>query len=750
MITKINKIKNLGLFSNYRWDGQLPQFKTFNVIYGWNGSGKTTLSRLFAALETGKHEKFNDLQYDVEIDGIAYSQGNPCNTKIRVFNEDYVENNIDMISGKANSIFILGKEDKALAEEIKDLEVQLYGDSDNPEDFGLLKKLELIQKSLESKEKERGLIFSSVAKTIGQIGSGKTIRSYTKRNSEEDFYKLSGKVFLSSDEFAAQNATVNSEQKGVIAEITIVDIERSIPILLKEAQKLLECTVEVKVITELKDNDDLSQWVEHGMTLHKSQNSTSCLFCGQEIPNSRIEELLQFFTKKDQDLKIELDKLIQKLEGVKNKISKLEVPDEARFYSGFSEKYSIALSRLNISRNELVANISELIQEINNKKSHTNEALKLETNIDIPPFTESIRVLNEIVQLHNEKSKNFAKHVIDASEKIKVHYLSEVYDEINQFDREIEGLKKEIDRLKNGNPEENSEELGIIRIQQRIEENRNKISLAGLACDEFNSQLGTFLGRNELCFETTDEGYVLKRNGELAKNLSEGEKTAIAFVYFITHLKDIGFNADNGIIVIDDPISSLDSNSLFQAFSFLKNAVQDASQVFILTHNYDFLRLINNWFNNLERKFKNTSRYMVTNESEKGSRIAKLVKLDDLLINYNTEYQFLFKLLKTYDPAMSQIQDVYFLPNIARKVLENFLMIMIPDSRDIYSKLTELPFDELKKNSIYSFVNDQSHMTGKGFDPSLVPEAKKVIPYLLEMIETTFPDHYKILTENCK
>ena len=51
MITKIEKIKNLGIFTDYKWDSNLPEFKRFNLIYGWNGSGKTTLSQLFDSLE---------------------------------------------------------------------------------------------------------------------------------------------------------------------------------------------------------------------------------------------------------------------------------------------------------------------------------------------------------------------------------------------------------------------------------------------------------------------------------------------------------------------------------------------------------------------------------------------------------------------------------------------------------------------------------------------------------------------------
>ncbi len=53
MITKINKIKGFGIFKNFN-GGTLPEFKTFNLIYGWNYSGKMTLSRVFRYLGKGR------------------------------------------------------------------------------------------------------------------------------------------------------------------------------------------------------------------------------------------------------------------------------------------------------------------------------------------------------------------------------------------------------------------------------------------------------------------------------------------------------------------------------------------------------------------------------------------------------------------------------------------------------------------------------------------------------------------------
>jgi len=72
MISKINKIKNLGLvFSNYTWDSTIPDFKQFNLIYGWNGTGKTTLSRLFDAIGGCRDLKREWLGFKQELESIV-------------------------------------------------------------------------------------------------------------------------------------------------------------------------------------------------------------------------------------------------------------------------------------------------------------------------------------------------------------------------------------------------------------------------------------------------------------------------------------------------------------------------------------------------------------------------------------------------------------------------------------------------------------------------------------------------------
>ena len=217
--------------------------------------------------------------------------------------------------------------------------------------------------------------------------------------------------------------------------------------------------------------------------------------------------------------------------------------------------------------------------------------MELERNIE-RKLVNGVKELNTVIANHNKKTNNFVAQQKSDSEKIERHHLSTVYDKVQELDTQIKGLKDEILALTNGD----DKQTGKTKLLARIAENKAKVSSSHKACELLNVSLKKFLGHDEITFEVNDDdtGYKLLRRGDPAKSLSEGERTAIAFVFFVTQLQDDSFDPATGIIVVDDPVSSLDANSQFQAFSFLKEATKNASQLFIFTHNFEFLMLVTN------------------------------------------------------------------------------------------------------------------------------------------------------------
>ncbi len=763
MITKINRIKNLGfVFSNYTWDTVLPLFKQFNLVYGWTGSGKTTLSRLFDAINGSPIE---NLEYEIEDEqGNKYKQGDTFPKNIRVFNQEYIQNNIQILEGTANSISVLlGEENKDLLEDIGNDKKLLDGDPEDPSTQGKTALLAGNTKEKGQKLTERNSKFTEIAKTIGAAIGGNALRDYRKPEAEKDFISLTVKSELPEEDLEKCLLSVKQESLSpntplVVPKVMIEDdgdefeISHLLESIESESEILLQKTVESEAISRLEANEDISQWVEQGFHLHKKHSSDICEYCSQKIPIERVEQLARHFNEVDRKLKDDLDVLIEKLRKVHPVIKSLLIPDRARFYPELQEEFDEKKSNLESVKEKILKDIAEFAEELKSKKSKTTEALVLKTKIAMEDFIARIDEVNEVISRHNKTTSDFKKVKEDAVQKLKTHYLSTIFDDVEKLDAEMLKLKEDIVLL--------TDEIG--GIQKRIAENMAQISSAYKACEDLNKKLSTFLGHEELTFvpntkkesgESGEEkevvkGYNIRRGVSPAYHLSEGEKTAIAFVYFIVHLGDQNFNTKDGIIVIDDPVSSLDSNSLYQAFSFLKNAVKDGMQVFILTHSFDFLKLLINW---RQHDRGGTGYFMIKNNFPSDVRCAYIAKMDKELYKYKSEYHYLFKLLKKLrDEQDDTIAKAYPIPNIARKVWETFLMFSVPNGKSSYNKMEELKddgFDEQKMDAIYKFTNDQSHITGSGFDPALVPGAKKVVNEIFEMMSRISPRHFKIIDE---
>lgn len=764
MITKIIKIKNLGLvFRDYSRPRSLSGFKKANIVYGWNGSGKTTLSRLFEAVGGNT---LPGVEYEVEDHNSSkFIQNANFPEKIRVFNQDYVEKNVSIVDSRANTIsIVLGEENQELIEQIEEKQKQLNGDPLDPNAPGKLAEHKVQKNSAKKNKDDRDQKFTEIAKTIGAAVGGNALRTYRRQQADGDFKNLQKKSELTQDELAKNLQAVKQESMPVIDEVSLRNIlledEELVPLdlipeVISEAGNLLKQTVEANAIKRLTEKPDISSWVEEGMVLHKNHNSKVCEYCSQAIPEARLKELASHFNDADKKLKDDIDTQRKLIAGVTVAVDQLTLPDQSRFYASLHEDYKNELADFEDVKTAIITSLDELSTELENKKSKTTEKLVLKTNIDSKPLTELMNKANELIKTHNTTTKDFDSVKAGAEKKLKEHYLSTIYDAVKTLEQSEKNANQNVETL-------NSEIKGL---QKGIAEAMAQISSDHKACGYINEKLTMFLGHKELQFKPhiekevgedgneteVSKGYDIMRGDELATKLSEGEKTAIAFVYFVVHLGDSDFKVEDGIVVIDDPISSLDSNSLYQAFSFLKNSVIDAGQCFIFTHNFDFLKLLLNWQKN-DNRGANCGFFMIKNNfDEDDNRCATIEPMDKELKDYESEYHYLFKTLKELrDGHDDTIAKSYPIPNIARKVWDTFTMFSVPNGKNQYQKvlaLKEAGYDHTELDAIYKFINDQSHITGSGFDPALVPGTKRAVKDMLEIMKTISPDHYRYIDE---
>ncbi len=187
------------------------------------------------------------------------------------------------------------------------------------------------------------------------------------------------------------------------------------------------------------------------------------------------------------------------------------------------------------------------------------------------------------------------------------------------------------------------------------------------------------------------EDYRIVLNSDVLENskaemiLSDGEKTTLAFAYFLARLKLFYKKEDlkKLVVVIDDPISSLDEQRIYNTSDIVSKINQelagealkdeDKVQVFVLTHNHTFMvRLIN--------MVSKHARYF---QLERNQNQLKIVCKNEVVGYFDTFYLLLFK--EVYEFAKKEkVQDDFNeainYGNKVRILLESFLKINFIDS----------------------------------------------------------------------
>ncbi len=735
MIKKIKSVNDMGVFDGYRWPtgNALNEFKRFNIIYGSNGSGKTTLSRLFSHLASGECEQFPDLKYSLEAVSGTLKETDIGSVPIRVFNADYVRSNIGEIEGELNPIFIIGKDQKELQAELISNEKELEERKE---------KLKGVREKIEAIEKARGKEFTSIASQIGLATKGLTSRTYRKPQADAAYKKLT-EFKVSSDEELEQ-LCLTAEQKKLddIPKIELGSIEADIASISTESTELLAETVESVVLARLKENPEISQWVESGIGLHEP--GSECEFCGNTVSEQRLKSLTAHFNDADKALKKQLESLISEYDEAAHSLQSYSLPSKLQLFDEFQEEFETLKTSLLEEVEKLKTILTDGMTLVKEKLGSRTDEMTFGVKLDTTALAENVARINKIFGRHNEKSASFEEARTSASEQIEKHYLSTIQPAIEKYDEELAKLSAEDTGFQDSNAE--SGQLSLDELQAEIKRKRGLIANTQKAAEDMTRKLEVFLGRKELRFDPEGDGYRIYRKTEAAQGLSEGEKTAIAFVYFSVQLEDQDFDKTKGVVVVDDPISSLDASSTYQAFAFLKEAVKDSKQVFLLTHNFDFLKLLLNWIKNARNDDRGY--FMLRAKAVAGSdRKSEIEPMDKALTKNGSEYIFLFKQVRDYI-CDGTIENAYPMPNIIRKVLEQFLEFMCPTADTTYHKLQSLMFDPVKKTALNKYANDFSHPTGKGLDPSLVDETRNNAAHLIEMIKTVAPTHYTNLIKN--
>ena len=746
-IRRLSKLYGCRIFRHFIWATNMPDFSKFNIIYGWNGSGKTTISRILRDLELGRITEEGTINLLAENPEIPETRILRIPPPIRVFNRDFIEDSVFPIDGgDVKPIFVLGRENVEKEKQLNSLKSDMN----------------VLNESLEKIKNQKDLLDSNLnqhssdkAKLI-KFRLGEHGNYYSSYNRTKYKWRMQRMIsgtnhtahILDDAKQTSLNLKCRVSKKKPISKIKYE--ESDFTSLKERVVKMLSTSVISQVIASLKDDSEISTWVYEGLDLHRKKNTTECLFCNQPIPEQRISAIENHFNDSYKNFCISLETLEDEIRRALTRVSELEIPDRARFYEQYEEEYGTVLSEVERYRSNVSVYLSSLVSVLSEKKNMPFEHVSMDNDMPPPPDSSALDRVGNLIEKHNATWQNHNAEADKARHLLESAMVAENFKEFVRLDQSVKDCDKDI----------TTTESKIDKLANQIAFLENDILEHLRPAKELNSDLSQYLGHNELQLRVQDRGYIIIRGDAPALHLSEGERTAIALLYFLKSLDDHRFDLKNGVIVLDDPVSSLDAGALFLAHSFIQERTRNAGQLFILTHNFALLRLTCGWFkklsgqNNKSIGERPAQFYMLNCTFDNKGRSSNIEVMDSLLKDYESDYHYLFEQIwNNSNNTTVSLNNNYSLPNMARRLLEGFFAFSNPGSKSLWKKITDTEFDKVKTTRILRFVNTHSHgamMLEPENDLSLLGETSDVLSDILDLIKSENEDHFNRMIELVK
>lgn len=742
MITRIESIANMGQFSTFKWDNaSTDDFARFNLFYGWNGSGKSTLSRsleLLARQQAREGSPAIRVQHDgATVDGPSAT---PLG-RLYVFNDEFVADNIDW-NEKAKSILFVSQEKIADRTRLDDIDSKL--EQMRAEHKTLKDKLD---KDKRDHEKYLSQQASVVKNQFLQIDTNDSkYLYYDKRNIRDVLDKDEAKE-LSAEQVSELLQVTRARDMAQIGTITRPTVD-AIPKLLEDVDRLRGQTVTAQVIERLKANPQLNAWVKQGLQLHSEIET--CEFCGSDLKSARLDELNAHFND-------QYEGFLRQGQVLKQRVAAAAVTMDLSprdVFEPCKKDYLEALAKLGDAVGRVAPMLDQITKALDEKLQNpfaSMDACGIDTSPVLTQLQRDIESLNEAVTRHNNMANELSKRQTDAKRALELAFVHaatigyDYQDRMLDFQKQADELKALEDRAK--------------PLKAERKAIQDSLSNESIAASAFNLELSRFLGHREIemSFDQQEGGYriIRTRDGSPALKLSEGEKNAIALIYFSIKTKENGNPADQTIVAIDDPVSSLDSHFTFHAYAFIKAHFEGCKQLFVLSHNFAFFKLMHDWLSGKNKKDKPAkSRFYVVSADGTGeSRRSIFRNADDSLRNYSSEYHYAFGRLVAFSKKADLTHDEWMLSgNLARKCLECFASFKHPKKRNDFSQLLDQIVDDtVTRNRVYKFINHFSHLNTIHFDQQhtdmMLAEGTQAIRDVLKIIHGCDPTHCQELFE---
>lgn len=690
MLEKIIKIENI---KQWQHKGGLSQnFDILNLIYGRNGSGKSTLCKLFEAINNNDKLSIKALQ-PIESEGNQniHFRVNSKDIKLgslqsdftfHVFNQAFIDKNLYISNSKDRKQlsnyyeFSLGH--VSVAKEISINSIKLENES-------LTSQITPLTTKLSAK-------FN--AKQANQITN---IPKIENADSEIQILKSKLQDIKSVEHFKKRKSLVslNLDKPQLHTDVFKIKIEA----LSKDAEE----KISKHIANNLKERDQ--SWLETGVNLVSESNN--CPFCAQPLSSSPIFHLYQEFINESyldasSNFQLDSDKFRLSVSDIGVKIEDLKAivqinKDIIREWSDKIDEIALDFdfSRLDRLSTNLLLECSTLIK-IKQKDllseidlTSFNQILnQIFDDLDFSNYNSLVNDFNGYIKLFIDSLvKDTSQSIqikIDEIEESKLRFTSEVIADLDTLKiledskkvntNTIKDLREQIEEEQHESIEKHKDAINeilcafnsMIRLKELDKDNRGKGGISRL------KYVITFIGR---------EISILDEDQHIFENvLSLGDRSALALAFFLSKFSET--NNDKSIIILDDPMSSLDIHRKNATVIQIAKLVANNYQTFVFSHDAFFLSDIYNYsiLSKNIKCFEIESKHIDLNPYEPNSSkyiSSKLIDIDNydsyVIHSYSREYN------KIYDFVTngSEIEKVDVARSI-RPVLEAYLRFLYP------------------------------------------------------------------------
>ncbi|GAA9409807.1 AAA family ATPase [Helicobacter pylori] len=704
MAINIKKIKSFKAFCGL--DAiEMDEFEHYNIIFGNNGCGKTSLTRAFELLiSKNKHiEKYRTIStaespsIEFECKDESYTIEPNSNIgvpsfKVEIYNSDFLHNNAPF-----NSEFGL----KELDDGVIILEGSVLGEE--------TKEINQLKDFMGKVEKEK--------KKIKDENSAETL--IAKQESEikkcdEEIEKIRKKVTsrtiqITLDEIKINNFCEVSKNHFKYQEDALTNLEKDFDEL-NEAMKEFDDLKEMKlpkdyqtikdkleslfsfdidkeagqVSKEIKEHISKvgREFIEKGIELQKKMPDNACPFCTQEITNNIIQAYTSYFNKSIEQFNQKSLKMSETLKKILEQWNIKEILQSFERFEPFMKKdFSTNKESLKNALEQIKVLLEKLQKEVGKKEGVKNEKEFQETDKKLSENYENLqKCVNETRNILNQKKEQEEK-LEKLKKELKEARIKKAKHDSYDWQKSKEEAERKLSVLERGHK----------RLNRLLEKIDNK--LKGLYDQRPDIEtINNYLKALNLPKYSLDKDYRIVLNSDALENseakiiLSDGEKTTLAFAYFLARLKLFYKKEDlkNLVVVIDDPISSLDEQRIYNTTCLVAKINQELAreklsneenkaQVFVLTHNHTFMaRLIN--------MIGKHARYL---QLERHQGQLKIVCKDRANGYFDTFYLLLFKEVYEFakrETVQDDFNEAINYGNKVRILLESFLKINFIDS----------------------------------------------------------------------